>query len=115
MSAITVITDLGLAASATPDGRLEITGLSKLRPKEREEIINFARDHKPAILAALAQSGGPGECESCPAAGYWDYSNYAGQGLLCFHYAYFRGKTGKPKPCSETRAKCPLKSNPSHF
>ena len=107
MSALTKIIELGLTAAATEDGRLELCGLSKLTPDKRDEILNFARTNKRAILAALSQNGALGQCEACPAAGYWDYAQYAGQGLLCFHYAYFLGKPGKPKPCTETRAKCP--------
>ena len=63
------------------------------------------------LSVAPVATDATGNCESCPAAGYWDSGQYAGQGLLCFHYAYFMGKTGKPNPCSEMSAKCPRKEN----
>lgn len=51
-------------------------------------------------------TGAPGECESCPAAGFWDFQQYAGQ-LLCFYRAYYLGRSGRPKPCSQIRSDCP--------
>ena len=107
MSAFSVLTDAGIQASIEPAGGLKLKGLSRLTIEQRNQIINFARSHKPVIIAALNQSGAPCECESCPAAGYWDHSLYAGQGLLCFHHAYYLGKSGKPNPCTEIRKKCP--------
>jgi len=35
-------------------------------------------------------------CESSPAAGYWDNGQYSGKGLLCFHYPYYLGRSGTP-------------------
>ena len=54
----------------------------------------------------------PGDCENCPAAGFWDWGPYAGKGLICGHRAYFLGKSGKPSPCSEVRGDCPLGAKP---
>ena len=108
MSALTRLNDLGLKASLTTNGNLRLQGLASLEADARESIITFCQKNKPTIIKALKQTGKPGECEACPAAGYWDYSNYAGAGLLCFYKAYFLGKSGKPKPCSEIRAECPL-------
>jgi hypothetical protein len=111
MSALAIIIDAGVQASIEPAGGLKLKGLSKLNIKQKKQIINYARNHKPAILAELTKNSAHGACESCPAAGYWDSGQYAGQGLLCFHYAYFMGKSGKPNPCSEMSAKCPRKEN----
>lgn len=103
MSTLSILTDAGIQAEPF-DGSLKLKGLSKLAPEQRVEIIQYARTNKPAILAALSQTGEPGQCESCPAAGYWD-GRYAG--LLCFYTAYYLHKSGKPTPCSETRNNCP--------
>jgi hypothetical protein len=110
MSVLTTLTDAGIQASIEPAGGLKLSGLSKLTAEHKNQIIEYARSRKPAILAALSQGDAPGQCESCPAAGYWDYAQYAGQGLFCFHRAYFLGKPGKPKPCTEMRAICPRKA-----
>jgi hypothetical protein len=86
------------------------------------DLVEAIRKNKQAILSALSQRGGAkeilhknteskaGDCDQCPAAGYWDNAQYAGQGLLCFHYAYYLGKSGKPKPCAETWINCPRKA-----
>ena len=107
MSAVSVLTDAGIQASIEPAGGLKLKGLSRLTIEQRNQIINFARSHKPAIIDALSQNGIPGQCESCPAAGYWDFAHYAGHGLLCFHSAYYLGKSGRPEPCAGMRTKCP--------
>lgn len=49
----------------------------------------------------------PGDCENCPASGTWEWGEYAKQGLLCCYDAYYLGKSGRPKPCSEMREQCP--------
>jgi hypothetical protein len=81
------------------------------------KLIETIRTHKQAILGALSQSGEvrealhrsneltPGDCDQCPAAGFWDFM---GPGLWCFHYAYFLGKPGKPKLCKTAQHNCPL-------
>lgn len=108
MSALTPLQDMGISVSLSELGKLRIQGRTcQLNQSQIEIAVEYARTHKPAILAALAQNGTPGQCESCPAAGYWDYSFYAGQGLMCFHYAYYLGKSGRPKPCAEIRKQCP--------
>jgi hypothetical protein len=48
----------------------------------------------------------PGDCDQCPAAGYW---SWYGPGLWCFHRAYFLGKSGHPKACDTAKHDCPLK------
>ena len=45
------------------------------------------------------------DCDSCPAAGFWDY---IGPGRWCFHTAYFLGKAGKPVHCDNAKHHCPL-------
>jgi hypothetical protein len=45
------------------------------------------------------------DCDTCPAAGYWDY---IGPGKWCFHTAYYLGKSGKPIPCKTAQHNCPL-------
>jgi len=68
------------------------------------ELVSAIKSRKPEIIRALLA----GNCEKCPAAGYWDYAHYAGK-MQCFAYAYFFGKSGKPKPCECIRHDCPLK------
>jgi hypothetical protein len=107
MNALAIITDAGVQASVEPAGGLKLKGLSKLTVEQKNQIIDYARKHKPAILAALTNSSAPGECELCPAAGYWDYMR---PGKWCFHTAYFLGKSGQPVHCDSAKQKCPLKS-----
>jgi hypothetical protein len=82
------------------------------------ELIEAIKKHKQAILSiltpnretmdALGQSDNlkPGDCDHCPAAGYWDWK---GPGLWCFHRAFFLGKSGHPKACDTAKHDCPLK------
>jgi len=106
MSALNIIADAGVQASIEPTGGLKLKGLSKLTIVQKNQIINYARKHKRAILAALKKSSPTGECDSCPAAGFWDYF---GPGKWCFYTAYFLGRSGKPTPCKTAQRDCPLK------
>jgi hypothetical protein len=108
MSVLTPLQDMGVTVFLSDAGKLRIQGrASQLDQAQIDSAVEYARNHKPAIIAALSQNGSPGQCESCPAAGYWDQSSYAGYGLLCFHTAYFLRKSGKPSPCGEIRKRCP--------
>jgi hypothetical protein len=86
------------------------------------DLAETIRTHRQAILGILtqdcesesipsyAQPGNnrnilPGNCDSCPAAGYWDFM---GPGKWCFHRAYFLGKAGHPKACDTAKHDCPL-------
>jgi len=66
-------------------------------------------------LEVITLKFSPGDCEHCKAAGHWDYGPYTGMGLLCCHTAFYLGKPGKPKPCSEIRGKCPLKDENRNY
>ena len=97
MSVLTPLQAMGIKVKLAGSGRLRIQGRSsQLCQSQMIMAVKYARTHKQAILAALTQGGVPGQCESCPAAGYWDHSVYTGQGLLCFHHAYYLGKPGYP-------------------
>ena len=74
MSALSIIQKAGVQASIDITGGLKLKGLSRLTTEQKAQVIEYARTHKPAIIAALSQSGTPGECESCPAAGFWDHA-----------------------------------------
>ncbi len=86
------------------------------------ELAKTIREHRQEILDILTQAREsesipsyakprdnlnilPGDCDSCPAAGFWDY---IGPGRFCFHTAYFLGKSGKPIPCNSAQHNCPL-------
>ena len=105
MSALAIITDAGVQASIEPAGGLKLKGLSKLTIEQKKQIIDYARKHKRAILAMLTKNSVSGKCDSCPAAGYWDWK---GPGLWCFHYAVFLGKPGQPVHCYAAKHDCPL-------
>ena len=113
MSVLTPLQDLGVIVILSDAGKLKVQGNNKADQAVVSMAVEYARTHKPAIIAALSQNGSPGQCESCPAAGYWDSSLYAGQGLLCCHNAYFLGKSGKPSLCNEIRKKCPRPDGPN--
>lgn len=106
MSVLSPLTEWGLTATVTETGNLKIKGLSSLSGDQARMALEYARKHKPEILLVLTQADSLAQCESCPAAGYWDFKDYARQGLLCFHYAYYQGRSGKPKPCTEMRTEC---------
>jgi hypothetical protein len=105
MNALAIIANAGVQASVVPAGGLKLKGLSKLTIKQKKQIIDYARKHKLSILAKLNQRGAPGDCEKCPAAGYWDWR---GPGKWCFHRAYFLGKSGHPIACDAAKQDCPL-------
>lgn len=111
MSVLTPLQDMGVMVVLTETGRLKLQGSNNNDQAVVDMAIEYARNHKPAIIAALSQKGELGQCESCPAAGYWDQSLYAGQGLLCFHTAYYLHKSGRPKPCIDERNNCPRLNN----
>lgn len=108
MSLITFFDDIGVSVEAVGQS-IKISGLSRLSPEQKDQVIEYAKTHKAALLMAMDQTSQPGECESCPAAGYWDHGGYAGQGLLCFYSAYFLCKAGTPQPCGHIRVDCPRK------
>ena len=103
-----------------PDGdRINYKAPSGIMTPDLAETI---RTHKQTILGILNQSREieatpsyaqpcdnrnilPGECESCPAAGYWDWK---GPGKWCFHRAYFLGRAGHPESCDSAKRNCPL-------
>lgn len=45
--------DRGIQATVTPDGRLNLKGLSGLCDETRQEVLTFARENKAAILSEL--------------------------------------------------------------
>jgi len=86
------------------------------------DLAETIRNHRQAILSIFTQDREsestpfyarpgdnrnilPGKCDSCPAAGYWDFM---GPGKWCFHRAYFLGKAGHPESCDTARHGCPL-------
>ena len=107
MSILTPLQDMGVTVTLSQTGKLKIQG-SKADPSVVNAAVEYAKTHKSAIIEALSQTGHPGECESCPAAGYWD-GRYSG--LLCFHTAYYLHKSGSPTPCREARLNCPRRQH----
>ena len=112
MSLLSVFDKYGIEVSVAGPNEIELSGLSKLEPDKYEWVLSFAKERKSEIIRELKSQMrsklSPGECKLCPAAGFWDYSHYAGR-QLCFAYAYFFGKTGRPQPCEIARQNCPLK------
>jgi hypothetical protein len=73
-------------------------------------ILNSDRRIKnisPYVCAEGDQHISPGDCDSCPAAGYWDFK---GPGMWCFYSGYFLGKPAKPVRCITARQDCPLQN-----
>jgi hypothetical protein len=102
-SVLSIFGEYGIEVSLSGPDKIELAGLSKLAPDKYQRVLSYGKEKKPEIIRALAV----GNCESCPASGFWDYSHYAGK-RLCFHYAYFQGKSGRPSPCEIARGNCPL-------
>ena len=84
----------------------------------RQEILDLLiQDRKSEFTPSCAGSRDnqnilPGNCDSCPAAGFWDY---IGPGKFCFHTAYFLGKSGKPIHCNSAQQNCPLRKPSEHI
>jgi hypothetical protein len=120
-----------LSSEGEPRGAAETLGPGPAEPSEAQNVVNVAceaiKGIGPVSLSnsknpsfstpspraqATNATNGKADCESCPAAGYWD--GYAVWGLYparyCFHAAYFLGKTAKPRKCEEARLSCPNKA-----
>lgn len=52
MSALCELTEKGIAVKAL-DGKLKLTGLSSLKPDEREQVLNIATRDKEQLLVIL--------------------------------------------------------------
>ena len=93
------------------------------------DLVETIRAHRQEILGILTQDREsestpscekprgnrnilPGNCDSCPAAGFYDY---IGPGKFCFHTAYFLGKSGKPIHCNSAQHNCPLRKHSNKF
>jgi len=73
-----------------------------------QQLKSAIKAHKQDLLNLLKTNGEnliQGNCEGCPAAGYWDYM---GPGKWCFHTTYYLGKSGRPVPCDSAKRDCPL-------
>jgi hypothetical protein len=67
MSALAPLRELGLVASITITGSLRLKGLSTLPKDQAARVVEYAREHKPAIIAEL--SSAPKLPEACPLHG----------------------------------------------
>jgi len=103
MSNLSFLASFGIKVSISTNGRLKLSGLSKIPPNDVDLAIRYAKKHKNEILTDLKSV--VGQCETCPAGGYWDFH---GPGMWCFHSAYFLGKAAQPIPCETVRGNCPL-------
>lgn len=108
MKLVQELQDAGYSLSLS-DGKIvyKWTRHEPPNPERIARLIEELRRQKDLVVEYL--SGQPGNCDSCPAAGFWD--GYEAWGLYpsryCFYAAYFLGKTEKPSKCSESRQKCP--------
>ena len=87
----------GVRLSHTTEGGFEVYDSGK-------ELAKPAREETIAPQAQPLQFM-PGDCEACPAGATWEIK---GPGLLCFHLAWFRGKSGPAQKCDVARRNCPL-------
>ena len=106
MRPLNIIVEAGVQASIETAGGLKLKGLSKLTFEQKNQIINFAQKHKHELIKALTKNSTAGDCDSCPAAGFWEWH---GTGRWCFHTAYFLGEPEKPISCISAKHDCPLK------
>ena len=53
MSILHPLTDQGLKLSVSDAGNIKIRGLTGLPPEKASSLVEYAKRHKPAILAAL--------------------------------------------------------------
>lgn len=103
MEILKPIRDLGLEIEIAEDDKIRVYGMDNLNSKSFNIAAEYIRENKPKILNALKSCRG--NCQGCRASGFWDYAKYAGK-LLCFHYAVYECKSGRPTPCDEIK-KCP--------
>jgi hypothetical protein len=101
-SVLSIFQEYGILVSISGPDKIELAGLSKLDPDKYQRVLSYAKEKKPEIIRALAV----GNCEPCPASGFWDYSHYAGK-RLCFYNAVFEFRSGKPEPCEVVKLQCP--------
>jgi ribosomal protein S27AE len=84
---ISFLENFGIKVNATPDGRLTLKGLAGLPDETRQEVLDFARDHKASILSELQ----PGTTkpsqkrDTCPACGQsqWWRKNEPNSKWIC--------------------------------
>lgn len=81
---------------------LKLSGLSSLTERDAQSVIRYAKSFRERIVEELSNNSS--DFGTCKAAATWDYGPYKDKGLLCFYDAMFRGRAGKPVPCSV--AKC---------
>jgi hypothetical protein len=119
MNTISFLSKMGLSVTLSSVGKIKLSGLRGINEKLARKAIKYAKDHKAKILSELTKSKITrsainstrtleilsGDCEKCPAGGYWDWK---GPGLWCFYTAYFLGKSATPISCYSTRINCPL-------
>jgi hypothetical protein len=79
------------------------------KSQKTPSTIQTIQDLGPESQKLTTKKIMPGDCETCRASAFWDYADYSGK-RLCFHYAVYLGKSGKPLPCEQARKNCPLKS-----
>jgi len=89
----------GVRLSICNDGKLKCNAPKGVLTPEVVRELNQYKDEITGLI---------GGCESCRASGFWDYGKYAGK-RLCFAYAMFFGKCGKPEPVETAGKKCPLR------
>jgi len=78
-------------------------------PQRLAPLVEELRRRRGDVIEYLRSM--PGNCESCPAAGYWDSYGQWGMppGRFCFHSAYIEGKSVRPVPVDKARSNCPKK------
>lgn len=101
MEILKPIRDMGLDIELVENEKIRVYGLDKLNTDQAATIADYIKQNKPQIMRQLQA-----DCKNCKASGFWDYSHYAGK-LLCFAYAVFECKSGKPVPCEVARTNCP--------
>jgi len=72
-------------------------------PETVETGLNFNGKLNRRVEDSLS---GVADCSNCPASGTWNYAGYHGK-QLCFHQAYYIGKSGKPVVCDIANLNCP--------
>ena len=83
---------------------------ARMKQRAEEPTTGHMPTSDSAITHAQVTNGtepSPGNCEQCPACGYWD-APLSGSGRYCSYEAYFLGKSAKAKLADHRRGNCPL-------
>ncbi len=62
MTSLAMFEDLGLDVALSPNGKIRLKGLSGIAEEKARRVVEFAREHKQAIISELSRKTLPTTC-----------------------------------------------------